>query len=101
MCFALPPLPALFSPQVERLSDPISPVSEILKRVPAKQLMVLYKISVSGREGERGHVRCVCVYVCVCVKEHKENVAQRQCMRCSKATVCVCVCVCVFWGGGL
>ncbi|PNW75595.1 hypothetical protein CHLRE_12g533050v5 [Chlamydomonas reinhardtii] len=31
--------------KVERLSDPISPVSEILKRVPAKQLMVLYKIS--------------------------------------------------------
>ena len=44
---------------------------------------------------------CVCVTSCVyvrvivtvyvCVKEHKENIAQRQCMRC----VCVCVCVCV------
>ncbi|KAG2453369.1 hypothetical protein HYH02_001593 [Chlamydomonas schloesseri] len=31
--------------KVERLADPISPVGEILKRVPAKQLMVLYKIS--------------------------------------------------------
>ena len=35
------------------------------------------------------------VCVCVCVKEHKENIAQRECMRCSKATVCVCVRVCV------
>ena len=25
-----------------------------------------------------------------CVKEHKENVAERQCMRCSKCGVCVC-----------
>ena len=27
-----------------------------------------------------------------CFKKHKENVAQRQCMRCSKATVCCAVC---------
>ena len=30
------------------------------------------------------------VRVCVCVKEHKENIAQRQCMRCSKATAYGC-----------
>ncbi len=32
--------------QVERLSDPVAPVAEILKRVPAKTLMMLYKIQV-------------------------------------------------------
>ena len=39
--------------------------------------------------GRGSEVLCarVCVGVCVCVKEHKENVAQRECMRCSKATV--------------
>jgi nuclear GTP-binding protein len=31
--------------QVERLLDPIAPVSEILSRVPSKQLMSLYKVS--------------------------------------------------------
>lgn len=31
--------------QVERLEDPISPVSEILARVPAKQLMSVYKVA--------------------------------------------------------
>ena len=31
-----------------------------------------------------------CACVCVCVKEYKENVAQRQCMRCSKVTVYGC-----------
>ena len=31
----------------------------------------------------------------VCVEEHKENIAQRQCMRCAHVYVCVCVCVCV------
>ena len=36
------------------------------------------------------------VCVCVCVKEHKENVAQRQCMRCGKTTVYGCVCVCKY-----
>lgn len=30
--------------QVEKLADPVSPVAEILKRVPAKTLMGLYKI---------------------------------------------------------
>mmetsp|Transcript_13935 Transcript_13935/g.24422 ORF Transcript_13935/g.24422 Transcript_13935/m.24422 type:complete len:625 (+) Transcript_13935:237-2111(+) len=30
--------------KTERLEDPVAPVSEILKRVPAKQLMALYKI---------------------------------------------------------
>ena len=33
----------------------------------------------------------MCVYLCV--KEHKENIAQRQCMRCSKVYLCVCVCL--------
>ena len=34
----------------------------------------------------------VLIRVRMCVNEHKENVAQRQCMRCSKATrMCVCV----------
>jgi hypothetical protein len=31
--------------QVERLTDPISPVSEILARVPSKQLMSVYKVA--------------------------------------------------------
>ncbi|GLI65220.1 hypothetical protein VaNZ11_008701 [Volvox africanus] len=30
--------------KVERLADPVTPVAEILKRVPAKQLIILYKI---------------------------------------------------------
>lgn len=30
--------------KIERLQDPLGPVAEILKRVPAKQLMALYKI---------------------------------------------------------
>ncbi|KXZ51328.1 hypothetical protein GPECTOR_13g815 [Gonium pectorale] len=30
--------------KVEKLADPLPPVAEILKRVPAKQLMILYKI---------------------------------------------------------
>ena len=30
--------------QVEKLDDPVTPVAEILKRVPAKQLMLVYKI---------------------------------------------------------
>lgn len=31
--------------QVEKLSDPVSPVEEVLRRCPAKQLMQLYKIA--------------------------------------------------------
>lgn len=30
--------------QVEQLEDPVLPVTEIVKRCPAKQLMVIYKI---------------------------------------------------------
>jgi len=30
--------------KIERLSDPVGPISEIMKRVPVKQLMTLYKI---------------------------------------------------------
>ena len=33
---------------MEKLSDPLAPVAEILKRVPAKKLMALYKIQVGG-----------------------------------------------------
>ena len=33
----------------------------------------------------------LCVCVCVCLKEHTENIAQRQCMR------YMCVCVCAQW----
>lgn len=31
--------------KIEKLADPVSPIAEILKRVPSKQLMQLYKIS--------------------------------------------------------
>lgn len=37
--------------QVERLQDPIAPVSEILCRVPAKQLMSLYKVAAFDQGG--------------------------------------------------
>ena len=37
------PLP-LAPPQVERLSDPVAPVAEILRRVPVKHLMRLYNV---------------------------------------------------------
>ena len=56
-------------------------------------------------------VQChLCVRVCTCIKEHKENIAQRQYMRrftdvtshtcvrvyaCVYVCVCVCACVCV------
>jgi nuclear GTP-binding protein len=30
--------------KIERLEDPITPVGEVLKRVPAKQLQALYKV---------------------------------------------------------
>jgi len=37
---------------VERLEDPIAPVSEILVRVPSKQLMSIYKVaSFEGVDG--------------------------------------------------
>ena len=45
---------------------------------------------------------CGAVCVCVCFEEHKVNIAQRQCMRCSKATLYGCyLCVCVYWCGGV
>ena len=34
--------------------------------------------------------------VCVCIKDHKENIAQRQCMRC----VCICT-ICVYMSTAL
>lgn len=38
--------------QVEKLADPVVPVGEVLRRVPAKQLMVLYKIGAFGTAEE-------------------------------------------------
>lgn len=35
----------LFAAQVEKLADAVLPVSEIVKRCPAKQLMSIYKIA--------------------------------------------------------
>ena len=40
-----------------------------------------------------GGIVWACMCVCVCFKEHKENIAIRQCM-----PGCVCVCVCVCFG---
>ena len=36
----------------------------------------------------RTSINCECKDVCVYVTEHKDKLAQRQCMRCRKATVC-------------
>ena len=44
--------------------------------------------SVGGFVGCVVFASLVCVRVCMCVKEHKENIAQRQCM-------CVCVSFCM------
>ncbi|GLC37214.1 hypothetical protein PLESTB_000992100 [Pleodorina starrii] len=41
--------------KVEKLSDPLTPVGEILKRVPAKQLMMLYKIQAFSSPDEFLH----------------------------------------------
>ncbi|GFR43831.1 hypothetical protein Agub_g4952, partial [Astrephomene gubernaculifera] len=42
--------------KIEKLSDPLSPVAEILKRVPAKQLMMLYKIQTFSTPEEFLHL---------------------------------------------
>lgn len=46
--------------KVEKLEDPITPINEIMKRVPARQLMMIYKVpqfqtteQVRPRERER------------------------------------------------
>ncbi|EFJ45692.1 hypothetical protein VOLCADRAFT_42065, partial [Volvox carteri f. nagariensis] len=41
--------------KVEKLADPLTPVAEILKRVPAKQLMMLYKIQAFSSPDEFLH----------------------------------------------
>lgn len=42
------PPPSRMHPQVEQLSDPVLPVSEIVRRCPARQLMELYKVAAFG-----------------------------------------------------